>query len=59
MPTDVSSILNEVFHNLIEDKKHLLQTYLDLLFKWHKTSNIVSSSDKEYVIKERFMIHTN
>ena len=51
MPTDVSSILNEVFHNLIEDKKHLLQTYLDLLFKWHKTSNIVSSSDKEYVIK--------
>ena len=59
MPTDVSSILNEVFHNLIEDKKHLLQIYLDLLFKWHKTSNIVSSSDKEYVIKERFMIHTN
>ena len=51
MPTDVSSILNEVFHNLIEDKKHLLQMYLDLLFKWHKTSNIVSSSDKEYVIK--------
>ena len=51
MPTDVSSILNEVFHNLIEDNKHLLQTYLDLLFKWHKTSNIVSSSDKEYVIK--------
>ena len=29
----------------------LIKNYLALLFKWHATDNIVSSSDEEYVIK--------
>ncbi len=43
--------VKEVFAK--EDKRvqDLLIRYLNLLFKWHEVSNIVSSSDSEYVIK--------
>lgn len=51
MAKKISAIIDEVFAKLPKDKKIMILNYLTLLFKWHKTNNIVSSSDIEYVIK--------
>ena len=47
--------LNEVFKKLALDctdaKKELLYNYIELLFRWHDKSNILSTRDKQYFIK--------
>ena len=51
MLSDIEAIVNRTFEQ--EDKRFIqdISNYLTLLFKWHDTNNIVSSSDIEYVIK--------
>lgn len=51
MANKISAVINEVFVKLPKEKRLTIQNYLTLLFKWHKTNNIVSSSDIDYVIK--------
>ncbi len=51
MADKIAVTLNEVFPELPSAKANLIKNYLTLLFKWHETGNIVSSSDQEYVIK--------
>ena len=34
----------------------LVQNYLDMLLRWHESDNIISSSNPEYMMKEKFMI---
>ena len=47
--------LNEVIQKLALDctdaKKELLYNYIELLFRWHDKSNILSTRDKQYFIK--------
>jgi len=51
MSFSIESTIEGVFTRENNKVKKLLTNYLDLLFKWHNVSNIVSSSDNEYVIK--------
>ena len=51
MANKISAVMNEVFVKLSKEKRLTIKNYLTLLFKWHKTNNIVSSSDIDYVIK--------
>ena len=51
MAKKTSAIIDEVFAELSSDKRNIITNYLTLLFKWHKSNNIISSSDNEYVIK--------
>ena len=51
MADKIAVTIHEVFPDLSLEEIRLIKNYLALLFKWHATSNIVSSSDVEYVIK--------
>ena len=51
MSFSIESTIEGVFTRENNKVKKLITNYLDLLFKWHSVSNIVSSSDNEYVIK--------
>ena len=52
---DNQNYLNEVIKKLALDcsssNKKLLQSYIDLLFRWHEKNNILSTRDKQYFIK--------
>jgi 16S rRNA (guanine(527)-N(7))-methyltransferase RsmG len=52
---DNQNDLNEVIETLALDcsisTRKLLQSYIDLLFRWHEKNNILSTRDKEYFIK--------
>jgi 16S rRNA (guanine(527)-N(7))-methyltransferase RsmG len=52
---DNQNDLNEVIKTLALDcaspNKKLLQSYIDLLFRWHEKNNILSTRDKQYFIK--------
>ena len=51
MADKIAVTVDEVFSKLPLEEVSLIKNYLALLFKWHATNNIVSSSDEEYVIK--------
>ena len=51
MADKIAVTVDEVFSKLPMKEVSLIKHYLTLLFKWHATDNIVSSSDEEYVIK--------
>lgn len=51
MADKIAVTVDEVFSKLPLDQANLIKRYLTLLFKWHATNNIVSSSNEEYVIK--------
>ena len=51
MADKIAVTVDEVFSKLPLEQVSLIKNYLALLFKWHATDNIVSSSDEEYVIK--------
>ena len=51
MADKIAVTIHEVFSDLSLEEVNLIKNYLTLLFKWHATDNIVSSSDVEYVIK--------
>ena len=51
MADKIAVTVDEVFSKLPLEQVSLIKNYLTLLFKWHATNNIVSSSDEEYVIK--------
>ena len=51
MPSNIEAIVNDTFKKEDESVLRNISNYLTLLFKWHDTNNIVSSSDVEYVIK--------
>ena len=51
MADKIAVTVDEVFSKLPLEEVSLIKNYLALLFKWHATDNIVSSSDEEYVIK--------
>ncbi len=51
MADKIAVTVDEVFSKLPLEQVNLIKNYLTLLFKWHETDNIVSSSDEEYVIK--------
>ena len=51
MADKIAVSVDEVFSEISLEKVSLIKNYLTLLFKWHQTDNIVSSSDPEYVIK--------
>ena len=51
MADKIAVTVDEVFSKLTLEEVSLIKNYLTLLFKWHATDNIVSSSDQEYVIK--------
>ena len=52
---DNQNDLNEAIETLALDcsisTRKLLQSYIDLLFRWHEKNNILSTRDKEYFIK--------
>jgi 16S rRNA (guanine(527)-N(7))-methyltransferase RsmG len=52
---DNQNDLNEVIETLALDcsisTRKLLQSYIDLLFRWHEKNNILSTRDKQYFIK--------
>jgi len=52
---DNQNDLNEVIETLALDRsistRKLLQSYIDLLFRWHEKNNILSTRDKQYFIK--------
>jgi 16S rRNA (guanine(527)-N(7))-methyltransferase RsmG len=52
---DNQNDLNEVIKTLALDcaspNKKLLQSYINLLFRWHEKNNILSTRDKQYFIK--------
>ena len=52
---DNQNDLNEVIEILALDcsisTRKLLQSYIDLLFRWHEKNNILSTRDKQYFIK--------
>ena len=53
--SDNQNDLNEVIKTLAIDcsssNRKLLQSYIELLFRWHEKNNILSTRDKEYFIK--------
>ena len=53
--SDNQNDLNEVIKALALDcsssNRKLLQSYIELLFRWHEKNNILSTRDKEYFIK--------
>ena len=51
MTDKIAVTVDEVFSKLPLEQVSLIKHYLTLLFKWHETDNIVSSSNEEYVIK--------
>tara|TARA_B100000927_G_C16456548_1_gene466038 strand:- start:984 stop:1643 length:660 start_codon:yes stop_codon:yes gene_type:complete len=51
MSFSTERIIEDVFKKEDINVQKSLSKYLNLLFKWHDISNIVSSSDKEYVIR--------
>jgi 16S rRNA (guanine(527)-N(7))-methyltransferase RsmG len=51
MPSNIEAIVNRTFEQEDETILQNISNYLTLLFKWHDTNNIVSSSDIDYVIK--------
>ena len=51
MSFSTERIIEDVFKKEDINVQKSLSKYLNLLFKWHAISNIVSSSDKEYVIR--------
>ena len=51
MSLSLVKIIEDVFVKEDVRVKKLFSKYLDLLFKWHDINNIVSSSDKDYVIR--------
>ena len=51
MSFSIERTVKEVFIDEGDSIQKLFTRYLDLLFKWHESNNIVSSSDHEYVIK--------
>ena len=51
MADKIAVTVDEVFSRLPLEQASLIKNYLTLLFKWHATDNIVSSSNEEYVIK--------
>ena len=51
MADKIAVNVDEVFSRLPLEQACLIKNYLTLLFKWHETDNIVSSSNEEYVIK--------
>jgi 16S rRNA (guanine(527)-N(7))-methyltransferase RsmG len=52
---DNQNDLNEVIETLALDcsipTRKLLQSYIELLFRWHEKNNILSTRDKQYFIK--------
>jgi len=52
---DNQNDLNEAIETLALDcsisTRKLLQSYIDLLFRWHEKNNILSTRDKQYFIK--------
>mgnify|MGYP001424115394 CR=1 FL=1 len=51
MSFSTERIIEDIFKKEDIKVQKSLSKYLNLLFKWHDISNIVSSSDKEYVIR--------
>ena len=51
MSLSLVKIIEDVFVKEDVRVRKLFSKYLDLLFKWHDINNIVSSSDKDYVIR--------
>ena len=51
MPSSIEAIVNSTFLKEEQSILEKISDYLTLLFKWHDTHNIISSSDKEYVIQ--------
>ncbi len=51
MPSSIEAIVKSTFQKEEQSILEKLSDYLTLLFKWHDTQNIISSSDKEYVIQ--------
>ena len=51
MPSSIEAIVNSTFQKEEQSILEKISDYLTLLFKWHATHNIISSSDKEYVIQ--------
>ena len=51
MRSNIEAIVNDTFKKEEESVLRNISNYLTLLFKWHDTNNIVSSSDVEYVIR--------
>ena len=58
MADKIAVTVDEVFSKLPLDQANLIKRYLTLLFKWHATNNIVSSSNEEYVIKREIFDST-
>ncbi len=51
MSFSTERIIEDIFKKEDIKVQKSVSKYLNLLFKWHDISNIVSSSDKEYVIR--------
>lgn len=51
MSFSIERSIEDIFINENNRVKKLLSKYLNLLFKWHEINNIVSSSDRDYVIR--------
>tara|TARA_B100001564_G_C20657673_1_gene679998 strand:+ start:2089 stop:2748 length:660 start_codon:yes stop_codon:yes gene_type:complete len=51
MSSNIEEIVNSTFKKEDQSILQRISDYLTLLFKWHNTNNIVSSSDIEYVVK--------
>ncbi len=51
MSSYIEEIVNSTFKKEDQSMLQRISDYLTLLFKWHNTNNIISSSDIEYVVK--------
>ena len=51
MSFGIERTIEDIFLKEDNKVKNLISKYLNFLFKWHDMSNIVSSSDSDYVIK--------
>ena len=51
MPSNIEALVNSTFHKVEQSILEKISNYLTLLFKWQNKHNIISSSDKEYVIQ--------
>ena len=48
---DLNEAIETLALNCSISTRKLLQSYIDLLFRWHEKNNILSTRDKEYFIK--------
>ena len=51
MPSKPEVIVKQIFERESSTTIKLITDYLKLLFKWHETNNIISSSDYSYIVK--------